>query len=225
MWCVPQIDTEFVARMEDVLRLYGRPHRESDPVVCLDERPVQLLDPARPSVPMRPGRPARMDYEYVREGTANIFCIVEPLTGRRLTYASANRKGAAFARALARIALRYRHARLIHLVLDNLNTHAEKSLTDALGPIEGRRLWRRFKIHHTPKHASWLKAAEMEASLVSRECLGHDRIGHFHTLRSRVAAWRLRADRDRRPIRWKFSVKDARRVFRYDGITTSRSRH
>jgi len=126
---------------------------------------------------------------------------------------------------LARIARRYRHAKLIHLVLDNLNTHAEKSLTDALGPVEGRRLWRRFKIHHTPKHASWLNAAEMEASLVSRECLGQDRIGHLHTLKSRVAAWRLRADRDRRPIRWKFSIKDARRVFRYDGIATSRSLH
>jgi len=104
MWCVPEIGLEFVARMEDVLELYARTHRQREPVVCLDERPVQLLDPARPDLPMRAGRPRRSDYEYVREGTANIFCIVEPLTGRRLTYASANRKGRAFTRALQRIA-------------------------------------------------------------------------------------------------------------------------
>lgn len=211
--------------MEDVLRLYARPHRASEPVVCLDERPVQLLDPARPGVAMRPGRAARVDYEYVREGTANIFCIVEPLTGRRLTYASRNRKGRAFARALQRIARRYHGARKIHLVMDNLSTHRKKSLTDALGSVVGQRLWNRFEVHHTPKHASWLNAAEMEASLVSRECLGHRRIGHLHTLKSQVAAWRVQADRTRRQIRWKFTVTDARRVFRYDGIITPRSEH
>jgi hypothetical protein len=211
--------------MEDVLKLYARPYRESEPVICLDERPVQLLDPARPDVAMRPGRPVRADYEYVREGTGNIFCIVEPLTGRRLTYASKNRKGRAFARALQRIACRYKSARKIHLVMDNLSTHGKKPLTDALGPVLGSRLWNRFEVHHTPKHASWLNAAEMEASLVSRECLGRRRIGHLHTLKSQVAAWRVQADRTRRPIRWKFTVKDARRVFRYDGIITSRSEH
>lgn len=225
MWCVPRIDQEFVDRMEDVLRLYARRRRSREPVVCLDERPVQLLAPARPTVPMRPGQPARVDYEYVREGTANIFCIVEPLTGRRMTYASANRKGKAFARALCRIAQRYRKARKIHLVMDNLSTHSKKSLVDSLGITEGSRIWRRFKIHHTPKHASWLNAAEMEASLVSRECLGPRRIGHFYELRSQVAAWRLRADRERRPIRWKFTVSDARRVFRYEGIITPREQH
>lgn len=211
--------------MEDVLRLYARPLRASEPVICLDERPVQLLDPARPDVGMRPGRPCRLDYEYVREGTANIFCIVEPLTGRRLTYASKNRTGRAFARALQRIARRHKSARKIHLVMDNLSTHAPKSLIDTLGPVVGHRLWNRFEVHHTPKHASWLNAAEMEASLVSRECLGRRRIGHLHTLKSQVAAWRAEADRSRRPIRWRFTVNDARRIFRYDGIITSRSGH
>lgn len=225
MWCVPQIDQEFIERMEDVLELYARPHRRSEPVVCLDERPVQLLDPARPAIPMTVGRPRREDYEYVREGTANIFCIVEPLTGRRLTYASKNRKGKAFARALWRIARRYRKARKIHLVLDNLSTHTRKSVVDAFGLVAGGRLWRRFDVHHTPKHASWLNPAEMEASLVSRECLGSRRIGHLHILKSEVAAWRQRADAECRPIRWKFTVSDARRVFRYDGIITPRTEH
>jgi hypothetical protein len=225
MWCVPRIDTEFVARMEDVLELYARPLCHREPVVCLDERPVQLLDPARPEVPMRAGRHRRSDYEYVRGGTANIFCIVEPLTGRRLTYASANRKGRAFTRALQRIARRYLSARKIHLVMDNLSTHSLSSLIATLGDKVARRLWGRFQIHHTPKHASWLNVAEMEASLVSRECLGSDRIGHLHTLKSRVAAWRIRTESEQRTIRWKFSVADARRVFRYDGIITPRSEH
>jgi hypothetical protein len=225
MWCVPRIDQPFVDRMEDVLEIYARPYDAAEPVVCIDERPVQLLDPARPARPMKPGQPARADYEYVREGTANIFCIVEPLTGRRLTYASANRTGRAFARALWRIDRRYKGVQKIHLILDNLSTHSEKCVVAAFGEREGRRLWRRFEIHHTPKHASWLNAAEMEASLVSRECLGTKRIGHLHTLKSQVAAWRIRADRERRPIRWKFTVSDARRVFRYDGIITHRTEH
>ena len=206
--------------MEDVLRLHARPHRASEPVVCLDERPVQLHDAFRPSVPMRPGRVGRSDYEYVRAGTANIFCIVEPKTGRRLTYASANRTAKAFAHAMYRIARRYKAARKIHVIVDNLNTHRRQSLLDAFGAVDGLALWKRFKMHYTPKHASWLNPAEIEASRVSRECLGRRRIGHLHTLKFEVAAWRARADREARPIRWTFTVKDARRVFRYDGIIT-----
>src|SRR6266852_9652545 len=225
MWCVPQIDQEFVDRMEDVLRRYARPHRQSDPVICLDERPVQLLDPAREAVPMKPGRARREDYEYVREGTANIFCIVEPLTGRRLTFATANRKRPAFVRALQRIALRYRHARRIHLVLDNLNIHSQVSVVQVLGELEGRRLWHRFVVHYTPKHASWLNAAEIEASLVSRNCLGRQRIASLVDLISCVSAWRVAAQKARRTIDWKFRVNDARRVFRYDGLATARSEH
>ena len=110
-------------------------------------------------------------------------------------------------------------------MLDNLNTHAKKSVVDLLGTAAGERLWRRFEVHHTPKHGSWLNAAEMEASLVSRACLGARRIGHLHNLKAHVAAWRAQADAEQRPIRWKFTVRDARRVFRYDGIITSRSEH
>ena len=174
---------------------------------------------------MRPGRPGRTDYEYVRAGTANIFCIVKPLAGRRLTYAYKNRTARAFTRALQRIARRYRRARKIHLVMDNLNTHAKKSVIETLGSAAGERLWNRFEVHHTPKQASWLNAAEMEASLVSRECLGRRRIGHLHPLKAHVAAWRASADDERRPTRWKFTVNDARRVFRYDVIVTPLSKH
>ena len=211
--------------MEDVLRLYARKLDPLEPVVCFDERPVVLHHDAMPCTPMRPGRLARRDYEYVRCGTANIFCIVEPLTGQRLTFATANRKRPAFVRALQKIALRYRHARRIHLVLDNLNIHFRVSLVQILGELEGRRLWSRFVVHYTPKHASWLNAAEIEASLVSRECLGRQRISSLVELISRVSAWRLTAQKDRRTIDWKFRVHDARRVFHYGGIATARSEH
>ena len=225
MWCVPKIDDEYVERMEDVLRVYARREDKAEPVVCLDEKPVQLLDAARDGVEMKPGQARRVDYEYVRKGVANIFCIVEPKTGRRQTHATANRNGASFARALARIARRHRRAKIIHLVVDNLSTHCEKSLRDHLGDLAGTRLWKRFTVHYTPKHASWLNPAEMEASLVSRECLGKRRLADFRVLRHEVSVWSRQADRARRRIDWKWRVSDARRVFRYDGIKTLRAEH
>lgn len=225
MWCVPAIDGQYVERMEDVLELYARPLDPLEPVVCLDERPVVLHDAARPGKPMRPGKTARIDYEYVRRGTANVFCIVEPKTGRRLTHATANRTGRRFAIAVRKIARRYARATTIHLVMDNLSTHAKSSLVAAYGEAAADRLWSRFTIHYTPKHASWLDAAELEASLVSRECLGTRRIGDLETLVSDVSAWSKRADKSRRRIKWRFRVADARRVFRYDGITSPRSEH
>ena len=225
MWCVPELNDEFIARMEDVLKLLARPYNWREPVVTLDERPVQLLDPERAGIAMSPGKPSRVDYEYVRRGTANIFCVVEPLNGVRLTRATRNRTGASYARMLARIAKRYAHARTIHLIQDNLSTHTQKSLVAAFGKRKGSALWRRFTVHYTPKHASWLNPAEIEASLVARECLGNRRIGELATLRREVTAWRRRASHQRRTINWQFRVHDARRVFRYDGIISARSEH
>src|SRR5689334_14720985 len=115
MWCVPKLDAEYVERMEDVLNLYERPHNPQEPVVCLDERPVQLLDSKRRTAPMAPGKEERQDYEYVRCGTANIFCAVEPLAGRHLTKATSNRNSAAFAEMLRDIADSYKRASKIHL--------------------------------------------------------------------------------------------------------------
>jgi hypothetical protein len=224
MWCVPRIDQEFVDRMEDVLRLYARPLDPTQPVVCLDEKPVVLHASTREGRGPQPGRGARRDYEYRRLGTANVYCIVEPLTGRRLTHATPRRTYREFARALARIARRYRRAKTIHLVLDNLSVHCEQACIVTYGRRRGRALWRRFRIHFTPKHGSWLNAAEMEVSLLSRECLGRRRIPEFRELEQEVQTWSRQADRQRRAIRWRFRVRDARRKFRYTGITTSRSK-
>src|SRR5262249_37696980 len=153
------------------------------------------------------------------------FCIVEPKAGRHQTHATPNRNGRAFARALRRISRRYQHARAIHLVVDNLSTHGENCLREHLGEFEGKRLWKRFIVHYTPKNASWLNPAEMEARLVSRECLGSRRLGDYNALRKEVVAWNRLADRHRRRIEWKWRVSDARRVFGYDGILSIRAEH
>jgi transposase len=225
MWVVPEINGEFVERMEDVLRVYARPYDPKQPVVCLDERPVVLRDAARAGTPMRRGRVARSDYEYVRKGTANVFCVVEPKTGKRLTRATRRRTNRDFARMLLRIVKAYPKAKRIHLVVDNLSSHSENACVETFGERKGRRLWRRFKVHFTPKHGSWLNAAEMEASLLGRQCLGKRRIPDLPTLCHEVRAWRRVATCEGMPIRWKFRVKDARRLFKYDALKSRRSEH
>jgi DDE superfamily endonuclease len=225
MWCVPKVDQEYLTRMENVLDLLAKPVNEREPVVALDERPVQLLDSARPGTPMAPGRLARKDYEYVRHGTANVFCVVAPKIGAHLTHATRNRKAPRFADAMKRIAAAFPKAKTIHAVMDNLNTHCEKSLIDGFGEFEGRRLWRRFTVHYTPKHASWLNPAEIEVSLWSRECLGRDRIATFEELRARTRAWNARANKSRRRINWQFTTADARRVFGYKQSAMHGARH
>jgi transposase len=224
MWCVPHLDQEFIARMEDVLRLYARRLDPARPVVCLDEKPIVLHGSKRAGRRARPGQVARRDYEYRRLGTANVYCIVEPLTGRRLTHVTPHRGYREFTHALTRIARRYKRAKVIHLVLDNLSVHCAKACISTYGRRRGRALWRRFRVHFTPKHGSWLNAAEMEVSLLSRECLGRRRLIALDLVTNEVRVWSREADHARRPIRWSFKVSDARRKFRYSGITTPRSK-
>ena len=214
MWCIPNLDSEFVERMEDLLSLYEKPLDANEPVVCLDEKPVQCLDEKRKTIRVQNGS-YRRDYEYIRRGTANVFCVVEPKAGRHFTRATLNRKKPAFARMVRRIAKSYPEAQTVHLVMDNLSTHTKKALTDTFGVVEGEALWSRFTVHYTPKHGSWLDQAEIEVSMFSRQCLGKRRIGSFKELQAETAAWRRRVDRQRLTIDWKFTVADARRKFRY----------
>ena len=213
MWCVAELDAPYIARMEDVLALYERPDHPKEPVVCLDEKPVSLHADVRPPRPARPGHIAKRDNEYQRCGTANIFGVIEPLMGRHLTCATANRSGAQFADMMQTVVASYPRVRTIHLVLDNLNIHREKSLTDHFGRQRGRRLWRRLTVHYTPKHGSWLNQAEIELSLVARQCLGTRRISQLSRLRAETRAWTARANRRHAPICWAFTRKDARKKF------------
>jgi len=161
MLCIGELTPEFIERMEDVLDLYAKPYNPKEPVVCLDEKPMQLLKDAREAISGKPGKIKKRDYEYIRAGTANVFCAVEPKGGRHFTYVTKNRKGKEFAKVLRRIANHYSHADKVHLVMDNLNTHRKKSLTDFYGEEKGTEIWNRFEIHFTQKHASWLDQAEI----------------------------------------------------------------
>ena len=130
MWCVPEVDEAYLEHMEDLLKLYQKPHNPQEPVVCLDEKPVHLHAEVRPPIAAQPGQPAKRDGEYKRCGTANIFCAVEPLAGRHFTWPTANRSGPQFAEAIQRLAQQYPLARTIHLVVDNLSTHSLKIVAD-----------------------------------------------------------------------------------------------
>jgi hypothetical protein len=215
MWCLPEIDATYLARMEDVLELYERPHNAQEPVVCLDEKPVSLHGEVRPPQAARPGVVAKRDSEYKRNGTANVFCAVEPRAGRHFTVPTPRRTGAAFAEVIAMLARRYPLARTIHLVVDNLNIHSRKSLTTHFGLEKGTRLWNRFTVHYTPKHGSWLNQAEIEIGLFARQCLGKRRVANFARLCTEARAWNRQINRRRTLIKWRFSRHDARNVFHY----------
>lgn len=227
MWCVPEITPEFVERMEDVLNVYEKELDPKEPVVCLDERPVQLTEDSRVSaVPSsQPGKVAQQDYEYVRKGTANIFCCVEPKAGRYQLRVTPDRTAPQTAQTFARIERAYSEATTIHLVMDNLNTHSRKCLVESFGEREADRIWSRFTVHYTPKHASWLNQAEIALSLISRQAIGKDRIGCRKLLRRRVTAWGRGANRRRQRIQWQFTTRAARRKFGYRKRDFSRSEY
>jgi hypothetical protein len=224
MWCVAELDADYIAKMEDVLAVYERPYNPREPVVCLDEKPVSLHADMRPMRPARPGHLAKRDNEYRRCGTANLFAAVEPKAGRHFTRATPDRSARQFARTVQRVIRAYPTARIIHLVMDNLNIHCEKSLTDQFGRRLGRRLWRRLDVHFTPTHGSWLNQAEIELSLVARGCLGRRRIASFSALDRDIRTWTTRANRARTRIDWRFTRRDARTRFGYQRKLSSRSK-
>jgi DDE superfamily endonuclease len=223
MWVVADLDEDYIAKMEDVLEVYERPYDAQHPVICLDEKPVTLHADLRAASPARPGREARRDNEYERCGTANVFCAVEPKAGRHFTFATADRSGLEFAKVAFEIAVQYMQAETIHLVMDNLNIHSRKSLTDLFGSEFGNEIWDRFTIHHTPTHGSWLNQAEIEIGIFSRQCLGARRIPNLKTLRREARAWNRRMNRDRVHINWKFDRQAARRKFGYKRKSFKRS--
>jgi DDE superfamily endonuclease len=215
MWCVAELNEEYIAKMEDVLKTYEKPYDPQEPVVCLDEKPVTLHADVRPVSAARPGRAQRRDNEYERRGTANVFCAVEPKAGRHFTFTTPDRSAAEFAQVAAEIAMAYPQAKTIHLVMDNLNIHRRKSLTDLCGAELGGEIWDCFTVHHTPTHGSWLNQAEIEISLLARQCLGHRRIHDLKTLRKELEAWNRRINRLRTKICWTFDRQTARRTLRY----------
>lgn len=198
--------------MEDVLDCYEKPLDADEPVICVDEQPYQLLDDARPPQPAAPGRIAKQDYEYRRCGTCSVFVAVEPKAGKRFIQPRRRRTRVDFARFIRDLLRRYPHARVIHLVLDNLNTHNPQSLIEAFGEKETKKLLKRIRWHYTPKHASWLNMAEIEISALQRQCLDR-RLPTFEDVVRQAAACSRDRNRKRITIEWTFRRADARRVF------------
>ncbi len=202
---------EFVAAMEDVLDLYAEPDDPTRPRVNFDECSVELHKDVRPAEPAGPGRPARVDYEYERNGTANLFVVVDPAAGRRHVTVTERRTKADFAAQMKALCDDlYPDADRVRVVLDNLNTHTHGALYEAFAPDEARRLAAKLEFHYTPKHASWLNMAELELSVLARQCLSR-RIPDAATLAAEVAAWQAARNRDRVRIEWCFKVADARK--------------
>lgn len=215
MWCIPKLDDEYIARMEDVLDVYEMPYDKAFPVVCIDEKPVVLHDERREPVPMTDGQPKRVDYEYVRNGSVNVFCGVEPKIGTYINTVTPTRSGAEFSRFLEEIAAHYAHATKIILVMDNLSTHKKNSLVQFMGEEKASALWNRFDVHYTPKHASWLNQAEIAIGMYQRQCLGGARIPDIELLRKRTASWNRVLNRKKTIIKWKFFKDDAKEKFDY----------
>ena len=206
----PEQSAEFVARMEDLLDLYQRPFDPRRPLVCIDELPKQLVSEARVPRPPAPGRPARYDYEYRREGVANMFLISEPLLGWRAAQVTQRRTAVDFAEVLRFLAEDvHPDAERLVLVVDNLNTHGPWCLYEAFDAERARRIAARLEWHYTPKHGSWLNVAEVELAALSKQCLDR-RIGSMEELARAVAAWE--EDRNERMVgaQWRFTTADAR---------------
>jgi len=196
--------------MEDVLDVYALPYDPNYPQVCFDERPVQLLSEVNPPLAARPGQPRRYDYEYERSGTANLFVMCQPLAGWRNVKATDQRTKVDFAHCMQELVdVHFPEADMIRVVLDNLNTHTPGALYDAFDPAEARRLLRKLEFHYTPKHGSWLNMAEIEISILSRQCL-KQRIGNLEQLQTVVQWWTTQRNEQEAAINWCFDLSSAR---------------
>jgi len=210
MWCVPTVGPEYVARMEDVLDLYAEAPDLSEPVVCFDESPVQLIGETRVPVAAAPGRPARVDYEYRRNGTANLFVFLDAHRPWRHVKVTDQRTACDFAECMRDLVdIHYPSAAQIRVVMDNLSTHREAALYQAFPPEEARRILRRLDFHYVPKHASWLNMVEIEIGVLKSQCLDR-RIGDKPTLVDEIAAWERARNASGARVRWMFTVAKAR---------------
>ncbi len=209
MWCIGVLTEEYRHRMYALLELYARPLSRAEPVICIDEKSLQLIGHSRAPLPMTECAAAKHDYEYTRNGTTNLFVAVEPKAGRRIVSVTEHRGKVDFVAFIGGLlANAYAKARRVHLVVDNLNTHFRKCFDDVLGPRAAAQLLRRVQFHYTPKHASWLNMAEIEIGILSRQCLNR-RIDSRQLLCSEVDSWQKARNALVRTIEWKFTRQDA----------------
>jgi len=210
-WCIPpEANAEFVCAMEDTLEVYRQEYNEKHPLVCMDEASKQQTVEVRKPIEGGPGSPEKYDSEYERNGVSSIFMFSEPLTGKRFVNVSERRTAVDWAYQIKELVdIRYPDADRITLVMDNLNTHTGASLYKAFAPVEARRILEKLEIHYTPKHGSWLNMAEIELSILSRQCLDR-RIPDRETLTEEVKAWEARRNASPAPVNWRFTTEEAR---------------
>jgi len=212
MWCIPpEQNAEFVAKMEDVLDVYALPYDENCPVICLDEKPYQLLDERREPIPMKQGTPERYDNEYERMGTCSIFVMTEPLKGRHYANARERRTAIDYATEIKWLLTEspYKHAPKVKLIQDNLNIHTIASLYKAFPPAEARSYAKRLELHFTPKHGSWLNIAELTISVMVKQCINR-RIATIEQLNSELTVWQKNYSDTASAVNWQFRTGDAR---------------
>ena len=210
MWCIPQVNGEFIARMEDVLDLYGETPDPEFPVVCFDESPIQMLGEVRAPIAAAPAQPRRVDYEYRRHGTMTLFVMLDVHRPWRRVMLSERRTGLEFALCMRELVDRdYPNAYRIRVVLDNLSTHTPAALYQAFPAPEARRILRRLEFHYTPKHASWLNMVEIEIGVLKGQCLDR-RISEPEVLKAEIAAWEHARNGAGARIRWMFTTDKAR---------------
>jgi hypothetical protein len=211
-WCIPpKQNSAFVAAMEDVLAVYAHPYDPQNPVVCMDEKPYQLLDHARAPLPMQSGRTEKIDNEYIRNGTCSIFIFAEPLSGWRYAEAFQHRTKKDWAQRIKWLLdEQYPDVDKVVLVMDNLNTHTLSSLYETYQPQEAFRLAQRLEIHYTPKHGSWLNIAEIELSALTSQCLGKRRIPDLESLNIELSAWHSERNASQKGVDWQFTADAAR---------------
>jgi len=212
MWCIPpEQNADFVAKMEDVLDTYALPYDENCPVICLDEKPYQLLDERREPMPMKQGKPERIDNEYERMGTSSVFVMCEPLKGWHHANARERRTAIDFAHEIDWLLSesKYKNKPKIRLVVDNLNTHVIASLYKAFPATKARELAKRLEIHYTPKHGSWLNIAEISISILSKQCIDR-RIPSLEKLNQEIVAWEADYNSQNNVVKWQFETDDAR---------------
>lgn len=211
MWCITSITEEYRQRMYALLDLYQKDYDERYPVVCMDEKSKQLIEDVRGILPLKPGSVAKYDYEYKRNGTANIFVAIEPLAGKRKIAVTKNRKKKDFAYFIKELVEKdYKKAKRIRLVLDNLNTHFSSSFYETLTKRESKKILSKIEFYYTPKHGSWLNMAEIEINVMGRECLDR-RIGQESVLKSEISQWSLQRNKEKKKIHWSFTKEDADR--------------
>lgn len=209
MWCIQEITPKYRKRMYDILNLYQEKYDKNKPVIGVDEKPKQLIEDRRKPIPMRQGKTEKYDYEYIRNGTANIFMAVEPKGGKRVTQVTNQRTKQDFAKFIKILVdKKYSNAQRIRIVLDNLNTHFEKSFYESFDKEEAKKILNKIEFHYTPTHASWLNVAEIEIGIMDTECTDR-RIKNKKILTKEVKSWTNQRNRKRKKINWTFTKEKA----------------